>query len=66
MKNNTKLVENSSDSSLDSGKILSRLVNFRYYDTVVQIFKYFWVSLLAAIADFPCLWCCLNGLVYGI
>ncbi len=25
MKNNTKLVENSSDSSLDSGKILSRL-----------------------------------------
>ncbi len=52
MKNNTKLVENSSDSSLDSGKILSRLVNFRYYDTVVQIFKYFWVSLLAAIADF--------------
>ena len=40
MKNNTKLVENSSDFSLDSGKILSRLVNFRYYDTVVQIFRY--------------------------
>lgn len=52
MKNNAKSIENNSNSSLDSGKILSKLVNFRYYDTVVQIFKYFWVSLLAAIADF--------------
>ena len=52
MKNNTKLIENSSDSSLDSGKILSKLAKFKYYNTIVQIFKYFWVSLLAAIADF--------------
>ncbi len=52
MKNNAKSIENNSNSSLDSGKILSKLANLKYYDIVIQIFKYFWVSLLAAIADF--------------
>lgn len=52
MKDNAKLIENNSNSSLDSGKILSKLANLKYYDIVIQIFKYFWVSLLAAIADF--------------
>ena len=52
MKDNAKLIENNSNSSSDSGKILSKLANLKYYDIVIQIFKYFWVSLLAAIADF--------------
>lgn len=41
MKDNAKLIENSSDSSLNSGKILSKLANLKYYDIVIQIFKYF-------------------------
>lgn len=41
MKDNAKLIENNSNSSLDSGKILSKLANLKYYDIVIQIFKYF-------------------------
>lgn len=41
MKDNAKLIGNNSNSSLVSGKILSKLANLKYYNIVIQILKYF-------------------------
>ena len=52
MKDNAKLMKTTAILHWIAVRFLSKLANLKYYDIVIQIFKYFWVSLLAAIADF--------------